>query len=71
MSMGTKLQKIVEILSKKYKINEWWERYTPFETLVSIILSQRTYWKNVRTLTERFSERFNGIEDVAKANERD
>ena len=71
MSMGTKLQKIVEILSKKYKINEWWERYTPFETLVSIILSQRTYWKNVRTATERFSERFNGIEDVAKANERD
>ncbi|MCW7077804.1 MAG: hypothetical protein OCU22_01540 [Canidatus Methanoxibalbensis ujae] len=56
---------------KKYKINEWWERYTPFETLVSIILSQRMYWKNVRTATERFSERFNGIEDVAKANERD
>jgi len=45
MSMGTKLQKIVEILSEKYEINEWWERYTPFETLVSIILSQRTYWK--------------------------
>ncbi|KAA0008646.1 MAG: endonuclease III, partial [Thermoplasmata archaeon] len=28
----------------------------------------RTYWKNVRTATERFAERFNGIEDVAKAN---
>ncbi|MCD6274564.1 MAG: endonuclease III [Candidatus Aenigmarchaeota archaeon] len=66
--MGTKLQKIVEILSKKYEINEWWGKYTPFETLVSIILSQRTYWKNVRTATERFGERFNGIEDVAKAN---
>ena len=39
MSMGTKLQKIVEILSKKYEINEWWGEYTPFETLVSIILS--------------------------------
>jgi len=66
--MGTKLQKIVQILSEKCEINEWWKRYTPFETLVSIILSQRTYWKNVRTATERFAERFNGIEDVAKAN---
>ena len=66
--MKTKLQKIVKILSEKYEINEWWERYTPFETLVSIILSQRTYWKNVKTATERFGERFNGVEDVAKAN---
>ena len=66
--MKTKLQKIVQILSEKYEINEWWKKYTPFETLVSIILSQRTYWKNVRTATERFAERFNGIEDVAKAN---
>jgi len=66
--MGTKLQKIVGVLSKKYEINEWWERYTPFETLVGIILSQRTYWKNVRTAIERFTERFNCIEDVAKAN---
>ena len=68
MSMETKLQKIVEILSEKYEINEWWERYTPFETLVGIILSQRTYWKNVKTATERFGERFNGVEDVAKAD---
>ena len=66
--MKAKLQKIVKILSEKYEINEWWERYTPFETLVSIILSQRTYWKNVKTATERFGERFNGVEDVAKAN---
>ena len=64
MNMGTKLQKIVKILSEKYEINEWWERYTPFETLISIILSQRTYWKNVKTATERFAERFNGVVDV-------
>ncbi|HJH26634.1 MAG TPA: endonuclease III [Methanophagales archaeon] len=69
--METKLQRIVKILSDKYKINEWWEKYTPFETLVSIILSQRTYWKNVKTATERFGERFNGIEDVAKASVRE
>ena len=68
MGMETKLQKIVKILLEKYEINEWWGEYTPFETLVSIILSQRTYWKNVKTATERFSERFNGIEDVAKAS---
>jgi len=36
--MKTKLQKIVKILSEKYEINEWREKYTPFETLVSIIL---------------------------------
>ena len=68
MSMGTKLQKIVEILSKKYEINEWWGEYTPFETLVSIILSQRTYWKNVKAATERFVERFKDVEDVARAS---
>ena len=68
MSMRIKLQKIVEILSKKYEINEWWTGYTSFETLVSIILSQRTYWKNVKTAIERFSERFDGVEDVAKAS---
>ena len=67
-NMGTKLQKIVKILSEKYEINEWWERYTPFETLVGVILSQRTYWKNVKTAIERFAERFNRIEDVAEAN---
>ena len=68
MSMGAKLRKIVEILSEKYEINKWWERYTLFETLVSIILSQRTYWKNVKNAIERFSERFTGVEDVAKAS---
>jgi len=68
MKMRTKLQKIVQILSEKYEINEWWGRYTPFETLVGIILSQRTYWKNVKTAIERFAERFNCIEDVAKAS---
>ncbi|OYD17192.1 hypothetical protein CH333_01650 [candidate division WOR-3 bacterium JGI_Cruoil_03_44_89] len=63
-----KIKKVVDILSKNYEINEWWERHTPFETLVSIILSQRTYWKNVRTATERFSERFCNIEDIAEAS---
>jgi len=68
MTMKTKLQKMVEILSEKYEINEWWQRYTPFETLIGVILSQRTYWKNVKTAIERFAKRFNCIEDVAKAN---
>jgi len=68
ISMGTKLQKIVEILSKKYEINEWWGEYTPFEILVSIILSQRTYWKNVKIATERFSKKFDCVEDVANAS---
>jgi len=66
--MKAKLQRMVKILSEKYEINEWWERYTPFEVLVSVILSQRTYWKNVKTATERFGERFDGIVDVAEAN---
>ena len=63
-----RIQKIVEILSEKYEVDEWWGQYAPFETLVGIILSQRTYWKNVRTAIERFGERFNGVEDVAKAS---
>ncbi len=66
--MTNKLQKIVQTLSKRYQINEWWEIYTPFVTLVSIILSQRTYWKNVKTATDRFSERFKSVEDVANAS---
>ena len=69
--METKLQKIVKILSEKYKIDVWWEKYTPFETLVSIILSQRTYWKNVKTAIKRFGDRFNGVEDVAKSDVKD
>jgi len=69
--METKLQKIVKILSEKYKIDVWWEKYTPFETLVSIILSQRTYRKNVKTAIKRFGDRFNGVEDVAKSDVKD
>jgi len=69
--METKLQKIVEILSEKYKIDVWWKKYTPLETLVGIILSQRTYWKNVETAVKRFCERFNGVEDVARASVKD
>lgn len=63
-----KIRDAVKILSEKYEINEWWGRYTIFETLVSIILSQRTYWKNVKTATEIFSEKFKSVEDVANAN---
>jgi len=61
------IYEIVKILSEKYEINEWWGIYTPFETLVSIILSQRTYWKNVKTAMERFKEKFKNVEDVANA----
>lgn len=68
IGMAIKLQKIVKILSERYAINEWWEIYTPFVTLVSIILSQRTYWKNVKSATERFHGRFTSVEDVAKAS---
>ena len=50
----SEIRDVANILSKKYEVNEWWGRYTPFETLVSIMLSQRTYWKNVRTATGRF-----------------
>ena len=63
-----KIQKIIKILSKNYEINEWWEQYDAFTTLVSIILSQRTYWKNVKTATERFSEKFESVEDIASAS---
>lgn len=66
--LETKLQKIMKILSEKNEINKWWGEYISFETLVSVILSQRTYWKNVKTAIERFGERFNGVEDVAKAS---
>lgn len=63
-----KIRDIVKILSKKYEINEWWKQHDAFITFVSIILSQRTYWKNVRTATEQFADRFKTIEEVAKAN---
>lgn len=63
-----KIKRIVKILSDKYEVNEWWGRHSTFETLVSIILSQRTYWKNVRNATERFRGRFRSITDVADAN---
>lgn len=63
-----KVRDIVDILSEKYEINEWWDKYSAFQTLVSIILSQKTYWKNVRAATERFGRQFGSIEDVAGAS---
>ena len=64
----SKIRDVIKILSEKYEINEWWKVYPPFITLVSIILSQRTYWKNVKTATERFSKRFKTVQDVEKAS---
>lgn len=63
-----KVRDIVDILSEKYQINEWWDKYSAFQTLVSIILSQKTYWKNVRAATKRFGEQFGSIKDVAGAS---
>ncbi|MCD6358692.1 MAG: endonuclease III [Dehalococcoidia bacterium] len=62
------LREIVMILSQNYGYSEWWKEYTPFETLVCIILSQRTYWKNVDYAMREFTRRFNDIKSVAQAD---
>lgn len=62
------IKKIVRILCQNYGYTEWWGRYTSFETLVSIILSQRTYWKNVKAAMERFRGRFTSPRDVANTS---
>jgi endonuclease-3 len=63
----SQIREAVKILARDYGEGEWWGKYTPFETLVSIILSQKTYWKNVRTATRRFGQRFGGVKEVAEA----
>ena len=40
----------------------------PFETLVAVILSQKTNTKNVRQAMEMFSRKFRSVEEVASAN---
>ena len=66
-----KLREIIDILSSNHQHGEWWTNYTPFETLVSIILSQRTSSINVKSAMERFSRRFNGSQDVARTSIRE
>ena len=62
------IREIVKILAREYGYSQWWGEYTPFETLVSIILSQKTHWKNVRASTQRFGQRFKTVREVAEAD---
>jgi len=65
----SELHDIVTVLAREYGYyEEWWKGHTPFETLVSIILSQRTYWKNVNVAMQRFSRRFGAVSEVAGAS---
>ena len=61
-------QEIINRLSKIFDYQKWWEWYKPYEVLIGIILSQRTYWKNVKTASDQLSRKFPSINDIAIAN---
>lgn len=49
-----KLEKIYQILFKKYGDLHWWPADTPFEVIIGAILTQNTAWTNVEKALERF-----------------
>ena len=70
--MGDRVWRIIKTISDMYEIDlERFRRRRPFELLVAVILSQRTSRENVRKAMERFTRRFNDVEDVANARLRE
>ncbi|OYT67821.1 MAG: hypothetical protein B6U65_02020 [Candidatus Wolframiiraptor sp. EX4484-121] len=70
--MGDRVWRIIKTISDMYEIDlERFRRRKPFELLVAVILSQRTSRENVRKAMERFTRRFNDVEDVANARLRE
>ncbi len=64
-----KARRIAEVTSRKYQVElGWTNRYSLFELLVAIILSQRTYWRNTRRAIERFKAKYKSPEEVASSS---
>ena len=63
-----KIRAIIDVLSKQYEISTWWRGRSAFEMLIVTILSQRTYWKNVRAAINKFKKKFKSVKDVANAD---
>jgi endonuclease-3 len=63
-----KVEKIISILNKKYKIKPW--RDNPFKVLISCILSQRTKDEVTREASEKLFKFANTPEKILKLNER-
>ena len=66
-----KIRAIIDVLSKQYEISTWWRGRSAFEMLIVTILSQRTYWKNVRAAINKFKKKFRSVKDVANADIRE
>jgi len=63
------MKRIILRLKGWYQAREWWRtvNYNPFEVMVAIAVSQRTYYKNIIRFMKAFSERYRSPEDVVKA----
>ena len=64
------VEKLLSKLKSWYKSGEWWRNvdYTPFEIVVAIIVSQRTYYKQVIRFMETFRARYKSPEDVCEGS---
>ncbi|MFQ6136931.1 MAG: endonuclease III domain-containing protein [Candidatus Hydrothermarchaeales archaeon] len=62
----------MKILEERYPVRIWTEDMTPFEVLVSVVLSQATERRNNRAAFENLRKRFKIVPEVlAKAEEED
>jgi endonuclease III len=61
------IKSVISVISDRYEVHDDWEKYNPFETLINIMLSQSTHWRNVDAAMENFIREFKEIDDVARA----
>ena len=71
MARISDISKIISILLKKYKLEIPWNKsnYSLFEILISVILSQRTYWRNAQLALKRFRSKFRSLRELSLASE--
>lgn len=69
--MQEKIESIIEKLSKKYRINSFGRKSSPFETLIATILSQRTRDENTDIASRNLLSKFRTPYELMKAEVRE
>ena len=61
---------VIESLKGWYKASEWWRYvdYSPFQLMIAISMSQRTFYKQVAKFMEIFRFKYKTPEDIIKAS---
>jgi len=64
----SEIRNIASVISGQYEVDGGWGKYSPFEVLVNIMLSQSTHWRNVDAAMAKFVLKFKGVDDVTRAD---